>query len=45
MIEDNSLCKLLGIKYPIIQADMGGGNTTHDLFYYVLKEVKSEILV
>ena len=31
MIEDNSLCKLLGIRYPIIQAGMGGGHTTPDL--------------
>jgi nitronate monooxygenase len=31
MIEDNSLCKLLDIKYPIIQAGMGGGHTTPEL--------------
>jgi nitronate monooxygenase len=31
MIEDNSLCKLLGIRYPIIQAGMGGGHTTPEL--------------
>src|SRR5919112_2697930 len=31
MIEENSLCKLLNIKYPIIQAGMGGGHTTPEL--------------
>jgi len=31
MIEENSLCKLLDIKYPIIQAGMGGGHTTPEL--------------
>jgi NAD(P)H-dependent flavin oxidoreductase YrpB (nitropropane dioxygenase family) len=30
-IEENSLCKLLGIRYPIIQTGMGGGHTTSDL--------------
>ena len=31
MIEENSLCKLLDIKYPIIQAGMGEGHTTPEL--------------
>ena len=31
MIEENSLCNLLNIKYPIIQAGMGGGHTTPEL--------------
>jgi nitronate monooxygenase len=31
MIEENSLCKLLNIKHPIIQAGMGGGHTTPEL--------------
>ena len=31
MIEENSLCKLLGIRYPIVQTGMGGGHTTPDL--------------
>lgn len=31
MIPENSLCKLLDIRHPIIQAGMGGGQTTAEL--------------
>jgi nitronate monooxygenase len=31
MMVENSLCKLLNIKFPIIQAGMGGGHTTPEL--------------